>query len=94
MKTTRRRPARKVAGRPRPDERGHALAVANDLASEIERLHAETAVITKRRNAWVVAARDAGCTWREVAASVGLTEMGVRKIYERTDATEVDLGGK
>lgn len=92
MTTTRRRPARKVAGRPRPDARRTALDSAAAAASKVDDLQAKLATLTWRRNQSILEARNAGCTWREVAASVGLTEMGVRKIYERTEAAQLDLG--
>ena len=39
---------------------------------------------TARRDQLIVQARAAGITYRRIALAVGMTEQGVRLIYERT----------
>lgn len=57
-----------------------------DVLTRASMIADELADIIGKRDAVVVEARDAGHTWREIAIAVGMTEMGVKKIYERTTA--------
>ena len=41
-----------------------------------------------KRDAAIVAAREAGATWRAIAAAAGLTEHGCRKIAARVAADQ------
>lgn len=65
-------------------EQAGRLTWADKYASQAGKYASQAAKATQQRNRAIVRARDAGSTWRVIAEAVGLTEVGVRKIYERT----------
>lgn len=67
------------------------LEAAGRLAAKIKKLDEQRDVAAAARNREIIAARDSGATWREIALTTGMTEMGVRKIVQqRTGADHAD----
>lgn len=60
----------------------HPMASPDHLATAARAARAIRRA-TDARNAAIVAARDAGATWRAIALATGLTEPGVLRIYRR-----------
>lgn len=49
------------------------------LARRVQRLDRDRRSAADQRDAAMKAARESGCTWREIAIAAGMTDHGVRK---------------
>ena len=61
-----------------------APVTGRDLLEDLRELVAEMSLMNDLLDAGIVLAREDGCTWAEIAESVGMTSMGALKRYRRT----------